>query len=151
MATLGGGWIHPLVGAQYFAPASADGIPIVQKTRAVGSEGRAQNIAPLQLIRCLIVECGGMGMPPIRCPTVCGRRVFFGGADFFFAKRLFFRYGEGCEGRASRATVAGEWGYNGENSFSAFIPIRLPTIGRQPSHPHRSGFFFVSCHVCPHL
>ena len=26
----------------------------------VGSEGRAQNIAPLQLIRCLIVECGGM-------------------------------------------------------------------------------------------
>ena len=60
MATLGGGWIHPLVGAQYFAPASADGIPIVQKTRAVGSEGRAQNIAPLQLIRCLIVECGGM-------------------------------------------------------------------------------------------
>ena len=66
---------------------------------------------------------------------------FFGGADFFFAKRLFFRYGEGCEGRALRATVAGEWGYNGENSFSAFIPIRLPTIGRQPSHPHRSGFF----------
>ena len=30
--------------SQYFAPASADGIPIVQKTRAVGSEGRAQNI-----------------------------------------------------------------------------------------------------------
>ena len=25
-----------------------------------GIEGRAQNIAPLQLIRCLIVECGGM-------------------------------------------------------------------------------------------
>ena len=67
---------------------------------------------------------------------------FFGGADFFFAKRLFFRYGEGCEGRALRATVAGEWGYNGENSFSAFIPIRLTTIGRQPSHPHRSGFFY---------
>ena len=66
---------------------------------------------------------------------------FFGGADFFFAERLFFRYGEGCEGRASRANVAGEWGYNGENSFSTFIPIRLPTIGRQPSHPHRSGFF----------
>ena len=31
--------------------------------------------------------------------------VFFGGADFFFAKRLFFRYGEGGEWRASRVTV----------------------------------------------
>ena len=46
---------------------------------------------------------------------------FFGAADFFFAKRLFFRYGEGCVGRASRASVAGEWGYNAENSFSALF------------------------------
>ena len=52
--------IHPLVGAQYFAPASADGIPIVQESRAVGSEGRAQNIAPLHLMRCLIAGCRGL-------------------------------------------------------------------------------------------
>ena len=90
MATLGGGWIHPLVGAQYFAPASADGITIVQKTRAVGSEGQAQNIAPLQLVRCLIVACGGMGMSPIRCPTVCGRRVFFSAEPTFFSRSDFF-------------------------------------------------------------
>ena len=30
---------------------------------------------------------------------------FFGGADFFFAKRLFFRNGEGGEWQASRVTV----------------------------------------------
>ena len=90
MATLGGGWIHPLVGAQYFAPASADGIPIVQKTRAVGSEGQAQNIAPLHLMRCLIVECGGMGMPPIRCPTVWGQPCFFSAEPTFFSRSDFF-------------------------------------------------------------
>ena len=134
MATLGGGWIHPLVGTQYFAPASADGITIVQKTRAVGSEGRAQNIAPLQLVRCLIVECGGMGMPPIRCPTVCGRRIFFGGADFFFAKRLFFRNGEGGEWRASRVTVGVKAKDNGGACFPLDFGI-IPTKGRQPSHP----------------
>ena len=33
-----------------------------------GIEGRAQNIAPLQLIRCLIVECGGMEP----CVPTCG-------------------------------------------------------------------------------
>ena len=79
-------------------------------------------------------------MPPIRCPTVCGRRVFFGGADFFFAKRLFFRYGEGCEGRASRATV----GVTAKDNGGACFPLDFgitPTKGRQPSHPHRSGFF----------
>ena len=32
----------------------------MEYNRAGGIEGRAQNIAPLQLIRCLIVECGGM-------------------------------------------------------------------------------------------
>ena len=90
MATLGGGWIHPLVGTQYFAPASADGITIVQKTRAVGSEGRAQNIAPLQLVRCLIVACGDMGIPPIRCATVCSRRVFFRRSRLFFREATFF-------------------------------------------------------------
>ena len=66
--------------------------------------------------------------------------VFFGGADFFFAKRLFFRYGEGCEGRASRATV----GVTAKDNGGACFPLDFGithTIGRQPSHPHRSGFF----------
>ena len=65
---------------------------------------------------------------------------FFGGADFFFAKRLFFRYGEGCEGRASRATV----GVTAKDNGGACFPLDFgitPTKGRQPSHPHRSGFF----------
>ncbi|MDD5818686.1 MAG: hypothetical protein PUE05_09280, partial [bacterium] len=67
--------------------------------------------------------------------------VFFGGADFFFAKRLFFRYGEGCEGRASRATV----GVTAKDNGGACYPLDFgitPTKGRQPSHPHRSGFFY---------
>ena len=70
-----------------------------------------------------------------------GRRFFFGGADFFFAKRLFFRYGEGCEGRASRATVGVTAKDNGGACFPLVFGI-MPTIGRQPSHPHRSGFFY---------
>ena len=73
-------------------------------------------------------------------PYFCGRRVFFGGADFFFAKRLFFRYGEGCVWRASRASVGVTAKDNGEACFPLDFGI-TPTIGRQPSHPHRSGFF----------
>ena len=65
---------------------------------------------------------------------------FFGGADFFFAKRLFFRYGEGCEGRASRASVGVTAKDNGGACFTLDFGI-IPTKGRQPSHPHRSGFF----------
>ena len=80
-------------------------------------------------------------MPSIRCCSFfCDRVVFFGGADFFFAKRLFFRYGEGCEGRASRATV----GVTAKDNGGACFPLDFgitPTKGRQPSHPHRSGFF----------
>ena len=80
-------------------------------------------------------------MPSIRCCSVFAAGVFFfGGADFFFAKRLFFRYGEGCEGRASRATV----GVTAKDNGGACFPLDFGithTIGRQPSHPHRSGFF----------
>ena len=80
-------------------------------------------------------------MPSIRCCSVFAAGVFFfGEADFFFAKRLFFRYGEGCEGRASRATV----GVTAKDNGGACFPLDFgitPTIGRQPSHPHRSGFF----------
>ena len=42
----------------------------------VGSEGRAQNIAPLHLIRCLIVECSGMDIPSTRCCTIWDGRGF---------------------------------------------------------------------------
>ena len=80
-------------------------------------------------------------MPSIRCCSVFAAGVFFfGGADFFFAKRLFFRYGEGGEGRASRATV----GVTAKDNGGACFPLDFgitPTKGRQPSHPHRSGFF----------
>ena len=80
-------------------------------------------------------------MPSIRCCSVFAAGVFFfGGAGFFFAKRLFFRYGEGCEGRASRATV----GVTAKDNGGACFPLDFGithTIGRQPSHPHRSGFF----------
>ena len=48
---------------------------------------------------------------------------FFGEADFFFAKRLFFRYGEGCEGRAWRATVGVTAKVNGEASFPLVFGI----------------------------
>ena len=80
-------------------------------------------------------------MPSIRCCSVFAAGVFFfGGADFFFAKRLFFRYGEGCVGRASRATV----GVTAKDNGGACFPLDFGithAIRRQPSHPHRSGFF----------
>ena len=85
-----------------------------------------------------------MGMPPIRCCSVFAAGVFFfGEADFFFAKRLFFRYGEGCEGRASRATVGVTAKDNGGACFTLDFDI-TPTKGRQPSHPHRGDFLFFS-------
>ena len=90
---------------------------------------------------------GGRGMPSIRCCSVFAAGVFFfGGADFFFAKRLFFRYGEGCEGRASRATV----GVTAKDNGGACFPLDFGithTIGRQPSHPHRGDFLFFSIHL----
>ena len=73
----------------------------------------------------------------------CGRRVFFGEADFFFAKRLFFRNGEGGEWRASRVTVGVKAKDNGGACFTLDFDI-TPTKGRQPSHPHRGDFLFFS-------
>ena len=78
------------------------------------------------------------------CPA-SGRRVFFGGADLFFAKRLFFRNGEGGEWRASRVTV----GVMAKDNGGACFPLDFgitPTIGRQPSPPHRGDFLFFSIH-----
>ena len=72
--------------------------------------------------------------------------VFFGGADFFFAKRLFFRNGEGGEWRASRVTVGVKAKDNGEACFTLDFDI-MHTIGRQPSPPHRGDFLFFSIYL----
>ena len=71
---------------------------------------------------------------------------FFGVADFFFAKRLFFRNGEGGEWRASRVTVGMKAKDNGGACFTLDFGI-THTIGRQPSHPHRGDFLFFSIHL----
>ena len=85
-----------------------------------------------------------MRLPSTRCcSNFCGRRVFFGVADFFFAKRLFFRNGEGGEWRAWRATVGVKAKDNGGACFTLDFDI-TPTKGRQPSHPHRGDFLFFS-------
>ena len=81
------------------------------------------------------------------CSNFCGRRVFFGVADFFFAKRLFFRNGEGGEWRAWRATVGVKAKDNGGACFTLDFDI-TPTKGRQPSHPHRNGFFYSFHATC---
>ena len=57
---------------------------------------------------------------------------FFGGADFFFAKRLFFRYGEGCEGRAKRATV----GVTAKDNGGACFPLDFASCTRKGVSPH---------------
>ena len=88
-----------------------------------------------------------MDIPSKRCCSFFVVGVFFFGvADFFFAKRLFFRNGEGGEWRASRVTVGVKAKDNGGACFPLDFGI-TPTKGRQPSHPHRSGFLFVLCHV----
>ena len=71
---------------------------------------------------------------------------FFGVADFFFAKRLFFRNGEGGEWRASRVTVGVKAKDNGEACFTLDFDI-MHTIGRQPSPPHRGDFLFFSIYL----
>ena len=89
------------------------------------------------------VKPSGRDMPPlIQTIPYCLRQACFFSAEptFFFAKRLFFRYGEGCEGRAWRATVCVTAKDNGEACFPLDFDI-THTIGRQPSHPHSSGFF----------
>ena len=75
---------------------------------------------------------------------------FFGVADFFFAKRLFFRNGEGGEWRALWVTVGVKAKDNGEACFPLDFGF-THTIGRQPSPPHRGDFLFVSCHISSHL
>ena len=64
-------------------------------------------------------------------------RVFFRRSRLFFREAAFFSGGEGCEWRAQRTTVSREWGYNGENSFSALSPLS-PTVARCARHSHPS-------------
>ena len=86
----------------------------------------------------------GCGNPPQvgTCPLDTHEAPFFAsGAVFFRRSRLFFREaafssgGEGCEWRAQRATVSSEWGYNGENSFSALSPFGGSRKGFSPHIP----------------
>ena len=102
----------------------------------------------------------GCGKPPqvrtchpwyTRCTIILRQaQFFFGEADFFSAKRLFFRNGEGGEWRASRVTVGVTAKDNGEACFPLDFGF-THTIGRQPSPPHRGDFLFVSCHISSHL
>ena len=73
-------------------------------------------------------------------------KFFFGEADFFSAKRLFFRNGEGGEWRASRVTVCVTAKDNGEACFPLDFGF-THTIGRQPSPPHRGDFLFFSIYL----
>ena len=69
------------------------------------------------------------------CPASY-RRSFFSAKPTFFREAAFSSGGEGCEWGAKQPTVSSEWGYNGENSFSALSPfIRRLTKGLQPLHP----------------
>ena len=76
------------------------------------------------------------------------------GAVFFRRSRLFFREaafssgGEGCEWGAKQPTVSNEWGYNGENSFSALSPFAGSRKGFSPHIP-APDFLFSSIHPKP--
>ena len=77
-------------------------------------QGRAQNIAPLQV--------GGI-VAVVAIDAIDA--VFFRRSRLFFREAVFFSGGEGCEWRAQRATV-GESGDKAENEFSVFIPLAVP-------------------------
>ena len=76
------------------------------------------------------------------------------GAVFFRRSRLFFREaafssgGEGCEWGAKQPTVSNEWGYNGENSFSALSPFAGSRKGFSPHIP-APDFLFSSITLKP--
>ena len=90
--------------------------------------------------------------PPITCPNCNCQRTRYDPASyrrsFFRRSRLFFREaafssgGEGCEWGAKQPTVSSEWGYNGENSFSALSPFGGSRKGFSP-HIHASRLFVL--------
>ena len=101
---------------------------------------RAQNIAPLQDGASLLGSGPTHYMPQLQLSpnaTILQAigAVFFRRSRLFFREAAFFSGGEGCEWRAQRATVSREWGYNGENSFSALSPFAGSRKGFCPHIP----------------
>ena len=79
------------------------------------------------------------GNPPTclrtrHCPG-CYRGSFFRRSRLFFREAAFSSGGEGCEWGAKQPTVSSEWGYNGENSFSALSPFAGSRKGFSPHIP----------------
>ena len=75
---------------------------------------------------------------PLHAPTATVAERYYPASyrrGFFSAEPAFFSGGEGCEWRAQRATVSREWGYNGENSFSALSPFAGSRKGFCPHIP----------------
>ena len=71
-------------------------------------------------------------LTPTPTPTAA---VFFRRSRLFFREATFFSGGEGCEWGAKQPTVGSEWGYNGENSFSALSPFVGARKGFSPHIP----------------
>ncbi|MBS7374018.1 MAG: hypothetical protein KIG57_08125, partial [Muribaculaceae bacterium] len=71
----------------------------------------------------------------------------------FFREAAFSSGGEGCEWGAKQPTVSSEWGYNGENSFSALSPFVGSRKGFSPHIP--ASRLFVLFHptqaTIPHI
>ena len=111
---------------------------------------RAQNIAPLQDGASLLGSGPTHYMPKLQLSpnaTILQAigAVFFRRSRLFFREAAFFSGGEGCEWRAQRATVSREWGYNGENSFSALSPFAGSRKGFSPHIP--ASRLFVLFHL----
>ena len=68
-------------------------------------------------------------------PFFASGKVFFRRSRLFFREAAFSSGGEGCEWGAKQPTVSSEWGYNGENSFSALSPFDGSRKGFSPHIP----------------
>ena len=77
--------------------------------------------------------------------TAIHSHSYFRRSRLFFREAAFFSGGEGCEWRAQRATVSREWGYNGENLFSALSPFAGSRKGFSPHIP--ASRLFVHFHT----
>ena len=110
---------------------------------------RAQNIALLQDGASLLGSGPTHYMPQLQLSpnaTILQAigAVFFRRSRLFFREAAFFSGGEGCEWRASRATV-GASGDKAENGFSGFIPLAVPRKGFSPHIP--ASRLFSSFHA----
>ena len=75
--------------------------------------------------------------------------VFFRQSRLFFREATFFSGGEGCEWRASRATVGRRVGIQRRKHVFGLIPIRRLTKGRSP-HISASRLFILFHPTMPH-